>query len=66
MKTLPFYNNYFGIAYPLPKVDLIAIPDFSAGRLRRDEKKAEDTYHADDRNSFYCLISFFIVFESFC
>ncbi|KAK3768872.1 hypothetical protein RRG08_021880 [Elysia crispata] len=33
VKTLPFYNNYFGIAYPLPKVDLIAIPDFSAGAM---------------------------------
>ncbi|RUS74701.1 hypothetical protein EGW08_017531, partial [Elysia chlorotica] len=33
VKTLPFYNDYFGIAYPLPKVDLIAIPDFSAGAM---------------------------------
>ncbi|XP_071942533.1 puromycin-sensitive aminopeptidase-like [Antedon mediterranea] len=33
VKTLPFYNNYFGIAYPLPKMDLIAIPDFAAGAM---------------------------------
>lgn len=32
MKTLPFYKDYFGIAYPLPKMDLIAIADFSAGK----------------------------------
>lgn len=31
MKTLPFYKNYFKIPYPLPKIDLIAIPDFAAG-----------------------------------
>lgn len=32
-KTLPFYKNYFDIAYPLPKIDLIAIPDFAAGAM---------------------------------
>ena len=25
VKTLPFYKDYFKIAYPLPKMDLIAI-----------------------------------------
>ena len=34
VKTLPFYNKYFNIAYPLPKIDLIAISDFSAGTVR--------------------------------
>lgn len=33
VKTLPFYKEYFGIAYPLPKMDLIAIADFSAGAM---------------------------------
>ena len=33
MKTLPFYSDYFGIKYPLPKMDLIAIPDFAAGAM---------------------------------
>ncbi|XP_046484591.1 puromycin-sensitive aminopeptidase isoform X1 [Neodiprion pinetum] len=32
-KVLPYYNTYFGIAYPLPKMDLIAIADFSAGAM---------------------------------
>lgn len=32
-KTLPFYVNYFKIDYPLPKLDMIAIPDFSAGAM---------------------------------
>ena len=30
-KTLPFYKEYFQVAYPLPKIDLIAIADFAAG-----------------------------------
>ncbi|XP_062591652.1 puromycin-sensitive aminopeptidase-like [Saccostrea cucullata] len=33
VKTLPFYKNYFQIAYPLPKIDLIAIADFAAGAM---------------------------------
>lgn len=32
-KLLPSYENYFGIKYPLPKLDLIAIPDFAAGAM---------------------------------
>ena len=30
---LHYYNNYFGIKYPLKKLDLIAIPDFEAGAM---------------------------------
>ena len=33
IKCLDFYENYFGIKYPLPVLDLIAIPDFSAGAM---------------------------------
>nr|XP_036220181.1 puromycin-sensitive aminopeptidase-like isoform X2 [Bactrocera oleae] len=32
-KVLPYYKSYFNIAYPLPKMDLIAISDFSAGAM---------------------------------
>ncbi len=32
-KILPYYENYFNIKYMLPKLDLIAIPDFSAGAM---------------------------------
>lgn len=32
-KVLPYYKDYFQIAYPLPKMDLIAISDFSAGAM---------------------------------
>jgi aminopeptidase N len=30
---LHYYNTYFGIPYPLKKLDLIAIPDFEAGAM---------------------------------
>ncbi|KAH8905451.1 hypothetical protein BR93DRAFT_929714 [Coniochaeta sp. PMI_546] len=32
-KTLAFYEEVFGIKFPLPKMDQIAIPDFSAGAM---------------------------------
>ena len=31
--VIPFYNEYFDIEYPLPKADLVAIPDFAIGGL---------------------------------
>ena len=31
--VLHYYDNYFGIRYPLPKLDMIAIPDFEAGAM---------------------------------
>ncbi|XP_061008048.1 endoplasmic reticulum aminopeptidase 2 [Dama dama] len=33
LKLLDFYENYFDIHYPLPKLDLIAIPDFASGAM---------------------------------
>lgn len=33
VRCLEFYNDYFGIAYPLEKCDLIALPDFAAGAM---------------------------------
>lgn len=32
IKTIPFYTEYFKVPYPLPKIDLIAIADFAAGK----------------------------------
>ncbi len=33
VKCIDFYEKYFGITYPLPLMDLIAIPDFAAGAM---------------------------------
>ncbi|KAH8382720.1 hypothetical protein KR009_004928 [Drosophila setifemur] len=32
-KVLQYYEEFFGIKFPLPKVDQVAIPDFSAGAM---------------------------------
>ena len=33
VRALTYMNDYFGIAYPLPKMDHIAVPDFAAGAM---------------------------------
>ncbi|MEQ1573443.1 MAG: M1 family metallopeptidase [Vicinamibacterales bacterium] len=33
VQQLTFYNDYFGIKYPFGKLDIIAVPDFSAGAM---------------------------------
>lgn len=32
-RTIDFFNEYFGVPYPLPKSDHVALPDFSAGAM---------------------------------
>jgi aminopeptidase N len=41
---LHYYNTYFGIKYPMPKLDMIAIPDFEAGAM---ENFGAITYRED-------------------
>ncbi|MCL2444765.1 M1 family metallopeptidase [Candidatus Saccharibacteria bacterium] len=33
VKTLDFFEDYFGVEYPLPKCDQVALPDFEAGAM---------------------------------
>ena len=33
VRLLPYFNDYFGIPYPLEKLDHLAIPDFAAGAM---------------------------------
>ncbi|PSR93603.1 Aminopeptidase [Actinidia chinensis var. chinensis] len=33
VKTLDLYKDYFAMPYPLPKLDMIAIPDFAIGAM---------------------------------
>jgi aminopeptidase N len=43
--VLHYYNTYFGIPYPMPKLDMIAIPDFEAGAM---ENFGAITYRESD------------------
>lgn len=33
LHTLPYFSEWFGIVYGLPKCDMVALPDFSAGAM---------------------------------
>lgn len=33
IRSIEFFSDYFGTAYPLPKSDHVAVPDFSAGAM---------------------------------
>eukprot|EP00049_Salpingoeca_infusionum_P010151 m.171714 g.171714 ORF g.171714 m.171714 type:complete len:874 (+) comp14559_c0_seq1:346-2967(+) len=33
LKCLDIYDDYFGLPFPLPKMDMIAIPEFAAGAM---------------------------------
>ncbi|CAG0917620.1 unnamed protein product [Notodromas monacha] len=33
LQVLTYYEEFFGVSYPLPKLDMIAIPGFSAGAM---------------------------------
>ncbi len=62
VKTLPFYDQWFGIPYPLPKMDLLAIPDFAAGAMENwyvsescKKKKKRKRKKKKEKRIAYCV-----------
>lgn len=54
IKALDYMNDYFAIPYPLPKCDIIALPDFAAGAMEnwgcitfRESAMLVDPTHSD-------------------
>jgi aminopeptidase N len=33
LKSLDLYDDFFGHPFPLPKLDMVAIPEFAAGAM---------------------------------
>jgi len=53
VKCMEFYEKYFDIPYPLPVLDMIAIPDFAAGAMENwgAVTYRESTLLIDEKNS---------------
>src|SRR3989442_1260112 len=49
-KSLEFYEKYFGIPYDLPKLHLIAVPEFAYGAMARDALKSTHPIEAKVRS----------------
>ncbi len=57
VKSLSFFSKYFDIPYPLPVLDMIAIPDFASGAMEnwgmityRESALLVDTDHSSSAN----------------
>ena len=53
LHTLPYYADYYKTPYPLPKLDLVAIPDFGSGAMENWglEIFRETALLVDEKNS---------------
>jgi len=63
VKCLEFYNDYFGIDYPLAKCDLVALPDFASGAMEnwgcitfREQALLVDPKHTSLANKQYVAL----------
>lgn len=57
VKTLNLYKKYFSMPYALPKLDMVAVPDFAAGAMEnyglivyREIALLHDELHSTDTN----------------
>ena len=64
-KILSFLSEYFDEPYPLPKMDLVAIPDFSAGAMENWGLVTYRTMYLlyDEKNSPLKSIFFFYKYK---
>ncbi|XP_035668606.1 endoplasmic reticulum aminopeptidase 1-like isoform X1 [Branchiostoma floridae] len=53
--VLQYYETFFGVKYPLPKMDLVAIPDFGAGAMENwglvTYRETAILYNADESSA---------------
>ncbi|XP_026481701.1 puromycin-sensitive aminopeptidase-like [Ctenocephalides felis] len=62
-KVLPYYKEFFDMKYPLPKLDLVAVPEFPAGASEcwgllafRDSALLLDEVNASDTTKQWCCL----------
>lgn len=73
IRSIEFYEDYFNLPYPLPKLDNIALPDFSAGAMenwglityRETALLANDQTAEDDREQIATVIAHEIAHQWF-